>query len=218
MRSVIRSQLVNIHVSLPAQVVSYDSSNQSVSVQPTIKREYYDEYRTRKIEQLPIINDVPVVFPGAGGFRVTFPVTAGDTVLLVFSESSLDKWLDQGGIVDPNVDYHFHLADAIAIPGLRPFSDALTDAPTDRMSVGYDGGTTIEIDNASDEVRIGSNSASALLALKADVDAINSYLTANFVTGIGHVHQCPSGGGPTTSTTDVGSVPTATGTTKTKAE
>lgn len=81
----ITARLEDVNVAIPARVESYDDSTQQVSVQPLIKRGYLDEAEERQVEQLPMITGVPVLFPGGGGFRVTFPVQAGDTVLLVFS-------------------------------------------------------------------------------------------------------------------------------------
>ena len=56
-------------------------------------------------------------FPGAGGYRITFPVAEGDTGLLLFAESSLDKWLVSGGTVDPEDDRRHDLTDAVFLPG-----------------------------------------------------------------------------------------------------
>lgn len=202
--------LAGMHACIPARVRTYDSSKQAVSVQPLIKVGYLDETGERQTQALPIINDVPVVFPGANGFRVTFPIANGDIVLLVFSEASIDKWLAVGGNtpIDPLDDRRFHLSDAIAIPGLRPFSLALEDAPTDRMSIGNDSGPTIEIDDSV--IKLGSNSASGYLALKSDVQDLRDALAT-------HIHTGVTTGGGTSGTPSV-TLPNPTGTTKVKAE
>ncbi len=111
-----------LHVAMPAKVLSYDSSTQKISAQPLIQRGYRDESGERQTEDLPVINNVPVCFPGAGAISITWPIAAGDTVLLVFSDFSLDRWLERGGVVDPGDDRAHTLTDAIAIPGLRDFA------------------------------------------------------------------------------------------------
>jgi hypothetical protein len=175
----------SIRVALPARVESYDATKQAVDVQPLVYDGYYDATNTRQTERLPVVTDVPVVFPGAGGFRVTFPVAKGDTVLLVFTSSSIDKWLVLGGEVDPQDDRRHHLSDAIAIPGLRDFAHPLGNAPTSTLSIGKDGGPTIEIGS---DIQAGGSQA---LALKSDVDA----LISTFNT---HVHAyLPGPGSPT---------------------
>jgi hypothetical protein len=206
-RSHIAAQLDELHVALPARVESYDASRQAVSVQPLIRHAYRDESAERQVESLPMINDVPVVFPGAAGYRVTFPIAAGDTVLLVIASASIDKWLKHGGEGDPLLDHRHRLRDAIAIPGLRSFADALSDAPTDKMTIGKDDGPIIDIDGdtikisqergstpyievASDFVHLGSDKG-AFLALKSDVQTIRDDLHL-------HEHVAPGGGGATT--------------------
>jgi hypothetical protein len=139
-------------------VESYDATTQKASVQPLIKRGYYDEKGgVRQAESLPIITGVPVLFPGGGGCRITWPIAVGDTVLLVFSEASLDKWVVTGGEVDPRDDRRHSLSDAVAIPGLRPFKNA-TAAD----------GTNVVIE-APAEIHAGGSSALALQAELADL-------------------------------------------------
>ena len=175
LRAAIDARMVDLHVSLPATVLAYDATRQAATVQPLIRRGYMDEFGDRVVEKLPAIPDVPVAFQGAGGFRCTFPVAVGDVVLLIFAEASIDKWLSTGHEGDPRDDRRHTLSDAIAVPGLRSFADPLEDAPTDRMSIGYDGGATIEI--YDDEIKLGSAAASSPLALKSDVQAIKTVLT-----------------------------------------
>ena len=164
-------QISRIRVALPARVETYDAATQQVSVQPLIQDGYTDEAGERQADRLPVIPHVPVVFPGAGGFRVTFPIAVGDTVLLVFSSSSLDQWLALGGEVDPKDDRRHDLSDAIAIPGLRDFAHALTSAPTSTMSIGKDGGPTIEI---GADIQAGGSSA---LAVASDLSTLKSAIS-----------------------------------------
>jgi len=123
----IKAQTKNLRVCLPARVETYDESRREVSVQPLVKDGDIDETGARVVARLPVINHVPVVFPGSGGVRIKFPITKGDTVMLMFSSSSLDRWLALGGEVDPKDDRRHSLADAIAIPGLQPFAGAGAD-------------------------------------------------------------------------------------------
>lgn len=160
LKEIIKAQVVDVHVSMPAKVISYNSNQQSVNVQPLLRKAFLDEAGERQIESLPVIGDVPVVFPGSGGTRIIFPISAGDTVLLIFSEASLDKWLVRGGEVDPEDDRHHALSDAVAIPGLQDFAHVSTASPS------------IEI--TSSVINAGGSSA---LALKSDVQAIVSAIS-----------------------------------------
>lgn len=157
LRAAVKAQLSQARVALPARVESYDASTQQATVQPLIYEGYQDETGERQAERLPVVTGVPVVFPGSGGFRVTFPVAVGDTVLLVFASSSIDRWLALGGEVDPIDDRRHNISDAIAIPGLHSFASPLANAPTSTMSLGNDnGGPTIEI--SATDIQVGGSS------------------------------------------------------------
>lgn len=146
MQRLVTSALSDVRISVPARVERYDASLQQIDAQPLIKEAYEDEEGERVAAQLPVICNVPVIFPGAGSFRLTFPIEVGDIVHILFSHSSLDVWLSEGGLVDPNDDRRLNISDAVAIPGIRSFKEPLSSAPTDRMTLGHDTGSVINID------------------------------------------------------------------------
>lgn len=169
---IVLGAMLDLRVSGPARVIKYDPSKQCVSVKPLIKDPFVDEEENRQSEEIPVITNVPVLFMGGGGYRTVYPVAAGDTVLLVFSDSSIDEWITNGGIVDPKDERRHSISDAFAISGLRDFKSVLSDAPIDRMSIGKDDGAQITIHE--DEIRIGSDSASELAGLHSDMVALKS--------------------------------------------
>ncbi len=98
----IQARLAALRVGLPAKVVSYDAAAQRVSVKPLIQDRYVDlATGAETSEDLPVIVDVPVLFPQGGGYRITFPLAVGDVGWLQFADRSLDVWLNRGGVVDP---------------------------------------------------------------------------------------------------------------------
>ncbi len=190
-RRAINAQLADVRVSMPARVERYDRALQQVDVQVLIKDAYTDEEGARVVEPLPVIACVPVCFPGAGSYRLTFPIAVGDTVLVVFGTGSLDVWLSQGGLVDPLDDRRFSLADAVAIPGLRDFGHPLvgdgTGAPDDALTLGHDTGAQVRVEQAA--VRLNT-AAGQLVALankvEAELDALRTHAAS-------HTHTCPAG-------------------------
>ena len=152
-----------VRVALPGRVTAYNSSTQRVDVQPLVKDGFEAEDGTRQTTRLPVIPDVPVVFPGSGAFRVTFPISVGDNILLVFSSSSIARWKASGGEVDPGDDRHHQLSDAVAIPGLQ--ASPATNAST----------TNMELHSTTLIVAGGNNP----LVTKAEFDA--------------HIHPAPGG-------------------------
>lgn len=108
-----KAQLYDTRVCMPAEVLKYDYKKQSVDVQPYFKQTYEDG----KTEDMAQIFSVPVAFPRANKAFVSLPLKKGDTVLLVFSDRSIDKWKSTGGKVDPQDKRMHHISDAFAIPG-----------------------------------------------------------------------------------------------------
>lgn len=135
LRVAMEAALDQVRVTLPARIVSYDSATQKASVQILIKHAHVTEDKTRKLEVLPEVHNVPVMFLGPARGRITWPVAAGDVCILWFSSSSLDAWVQSGGIVEPKDDRRHDLNDAIAMVGLHDFAHVLTTAPTDCVCV-----------------------------------------------------------------------------------
>jgi hypothetical protein len=109
-----------MRVALPARVVSFDASKQTIVAKPLIREKIIDR-RTGKIQWLEIPNllDVPVQFPQAGNFVLTMPIKAGDEVLVVFNDMCIDSWWASGGVQNWNDRRRHDLSDAIAIPGIN---------------------------------------------------------------------------------------------------
>lgn len=141
------ARLAQVNTCMPASVTTFDMATQTCSVQPLLRCVYYDEAGARKTEPLPVINHVPVVYFGAGAFSDVFPLEKGDTVLLLFSQASIDRWSDRGGQVDPQDERRFHLSDAIALPGLRARAHASSETAD---GVRVIAGPEIRIGGASD--------------------------------------------------------------------
>jgi hypothetical protein len=142
-RDAIESSRLDLRVGIPAEVQDYDAPTQKVSVRPLLQNRYTQEDGTEAVEALPVINDVPVIFPGGGGFRLTFPITRGDTVWLQFADRSLDTWLQHGDLTDPDDTRNHSLADAVAIPCIKPFNAPWRSAHAVLATLGPDIGPQI---------------------------------------------------------------------------
>lgn len=117
-KDAIEGRVAEIHTCMPAIIEKYDADTQTASVSPCLKR----VYTSGKIVDLPVITNVPVIFPRGGGAVITLDLQKGDIVTLIFAERSIDLWLTSGGKVDPK-DFRKHaLSDAYALPGGYPKS------------------------------------------------------------------------------------------------
>lgn len=120
-RKAIDYRSAQLRVALPGQVQSFDPSTKTVVVQPMVDQtlEADDDVIT---EQVPILTGVPVQFPAGGGYYVSMPIATGDTGLIVFSDFSMDYWLQTGQREQtPVQDMRAHSpGSAVFIPGVFP--------------------------------------------------------------------------------------------------
>lgn len=175
----IESGQVDSYSAMPARVERYDAAKQQADCKPVVKRNYVDEAGDDQVEQLPVVPCVPVLFPGGGPFRITFPLAKGDLVLLVFSQLPLDAWVaGDGSEVDPEV--RAGPADAIAIPILKTFGAPWQSAPTDHATMGADQGVQLHL--RSDVIVAGDEAGADFVALSQkvidDLNAIKTHFTA----------------------------------------
>lgn len=142
-----------IITSIPGIINSFDSSNQTCSVQPAIKT----PDAAGKLVNLPVLTDIPVIYPCAGDYCITFPLKPGDEVLINVCYSSIENWLSDGGIVDPQDYRHFDLSDAVVIPGLNSDSNAISSfSSTDLEIRSRDGSAYISL-KSSGQININNH-------------------------------------------------------------
>ncbi len=115
--TIIERNLVDMHTAIPGIIQEYDPKTKTAKVRPALRRRFNDE---RGDQELNVFSQVPVGFLQTNDFILSVPLQKGDEVLLIISERSIDSWLENGGIVTPNETRKFDLADAIAIPMLKP--------------------------------------------------------------------------------------------------
>lgn len=124
-------KLSSIYTALPCRVVATRISleDQRVDVQPLVNRVLPDEV----FKEQPTILNVQLMFPSSKKAAMTFPVDVGDIVLCVFSQRSLDSFKASTGAetYTPEDRRKFSIQDAIALPGLFPFKDAI-NSPSKR--------------------------------------------------------------------------------------
>lgn len=172
-----RSLLLKVNTSAPARIVSYDHGSQSCSIEPLVAQRIIVESDEVVPEHMPIINDVPVVFPGSGKHARTWVLQPGDIVLAIFTQRSIAKWSVTGGKVDPGDSRTHNHNDAIAIPGLRPLGElGELELADDAM-----------VETFAGEYRIGSSTASDGVVRQSD----NARIASALETAIGVLTAAP---------------------------
>ena len=118
-RLAIEGRLSEMHTTFPGSIESFDKATGKATIKPNFQR----KTKAGDIVDMPLIQNVPIMWPRAGKISITFPLTKGDTGAVMIHQRSLDNWLVAGGTVNPDDPRKFHLSDAAFYPGLYPFSD-----------------------------------------------------------------------------------------------
>ncbi|UMH04516.1 hypothetical protein JJ680_09755 [Klebsiella pneumoniae] len=139
-----------MRVSMPGIIQSFDPDAVTAVVQPAIKGVEQDESGADVSVNIPLLVDVPVVFPRGGGCTLTFPVKAGDECLVIFADRCIDFWWQSGGIQEP-VDERMHdLSDAFCIVGPQSQAKKIGGISTSAVELrSDDGGTKLSLNPAS---------------------------------------------------------------------
>lgn len=129
-----------IWTALPAIVQSFDPVAMTAVLQPTIQASIIDQAGVQHWITLPLLPDVPVVFPGGGGFTLTFPVAAGDEALVVIASRCIDAWWAYGQ-VQVQAEFRMHnLSDGFALVGVRSRPRVLASVSTTAAQLRSDDG------------------------------------------------------------------------------
>jgi hypothetical protein len=203
-RAAIESAAFDLHVSCPGIVQSFDPDAKTVTVKPAIRAAV-----DGKTVEYPLLVDVPVVFPSAGDFTLTFPIKPGDDCLVFFGDSCIDAWWQSGGIQDP-VEFRQHdLSDAFAmfaplnqtrkIPNISGSNVQLRHndgdcyveiTPEKNINIETPGSASWQIGGTLQINAGGSGngiSFAGMIQVAGDV-------TANGISLNSHTHACPHGG------------------------
>ncbi len=135
-----------IWTAIPAFVTKVNLSAMTIEAQPVIQGSIEDEDGRVEFVNLPLLVDVPIIFPSAGGFTITFPIAVNDEVLILFSSRCIDAWWQSSGIQKP-MEFRMHdLSDGFAIPGPKSQPKVISGISTTGCQIRNNAGTTyIEI-------------------------------------------------------------------------
>ena len=184
----IESRLLELHTCTVGQVHSYNAATQRALVYPLIRRVDLNNdvpEEGRLYTSLPLLHNIPVVWPRGGGYALHFPLKAGDHVLLVFADSDTAFWqVRPKADVDPNKpnaefgagycepqDLRRHsMGSPFAIAGVFPDKHPIADAPTDHAVLIVPAGGKLRVSTAGaghvELVALAEKVAAQLTALK----------------------------------------------------
>jgi len=142
MRLMLDGRQAGIWTAIPGIIQSIDFDAMTVEVQPSIQGQIEDEDGNITLVNLPLLPDVLLCFPSAGGFTITFPVQIGDEVLVIFSSRCIDAWFQVGGIQPPMESRMHDLSDGFAILGPKSLPKVIGGISSTGVQIRNDAGTT----------------------------------------------------------------------------
>lgn len=144
-----QSHQSRIWTSLPAIITEIDFAKMTVSAQPTIQGVFTDQKGISKNVTMPLLVDVPIQYPGGGGFTLTFPIAIGDECLITFSARCIDSWWQSGGIQTQAEKRMHDLSDGFANVGVKSQPNVIPSINTSTVQLrSNDGSTYVEVNGS----------------------------------------------------------------------
>jgi phage baseplate assembly protein gpV len=173
-------RLSRVWTAMPGIITKVNLAHQTVEVQPAIQAQQSYPDGTSKHVTLPIVPDVPIMFPSGGGYTLTFPVAVGDHCLLHFASRCIDGWWDTGK-VQPAMDKRMHdLSDAFATVGPRHRQGVPGNISSKTTTLRTDDGTlVIEMDQTNGAINISTPTTVNLTTKSANITTESATVTAS---------------------------------------
>ncbi len=141
LRSMLDGRQVGIWTAMPGIIESVDFDAMTCVVQLTIQSTTVMADESQVAGNLPLLLDVPLVFPSGGGFAITFPLGPGDEVLVIFASRCIDAWWQYGEVQLPMEARMHDLSDGFAIPGPKSQPNVLDGISESKLQLRNDDGT-----------------------------------------------------------------------------
>jgi len=194
------------------KVISFDSTKQTCVIQPLLQeivlnpppstQQFPNPGSTLNIPTtvtIAPIQDVPIMMMRVPGWSMTFPITSGTECLLIFIDSCIDGWWQNGpSNPQPPFDRRRHdLSDPIALFGPWSQKTLLTNYSTNSVQIRSDDKSEI-IDLSSGQITVTAPAiqllASGGTTQKLITDAFYQYWVSHilpFLQSVGYLGPLP---------------------------
>ena len=183
-----------VWTALPGIIQSFDPVAMTCTVKPAILIPLKDP-ETAAITQvdIPVLLDVPVIYPSGGGFILTFPIVNGDECLVVFASRCIDTWWQNGGYKNQLPLLRMNdLSDGFALVGPRSQVRTISAISSANVQLRTDSGETYVEITPDQHINLTAPAGSTITTTdKVTINApngviINGNLTVNgLLTGNG---------------------------------
>lgn len=114
--NIIKKVNFNLRCCIPGVIQQYDPKTNTASIQPAIREEIVNEDNTVQYMNLPILVNVPIIFPSCSVGSIKMLLKQGDECLILFSDLSIDNFWKYANVQNPIEVRRHDLSDGIAIP------------------------------------------------------------------------------------------------------
>lgn len=146
----------NLRCACPGIIQSFDPIEQTVSVQLALRELVLDYNYNKDWKEIPILLDVPIVTPRAGGYCLTMPIKQGDECLVIFADMCIDSWWQSGGIQNQAELRRHDLSDSFAILGAWSQPRVIENYSTSSCQIRNEKGTSC-IELKDNEINLIAN-------------------------------------------------------------
>lgn len=142
-RRMAENSAYDLRVACPGIVKSnLDPVTQTITVQLAIREKINIDGNVSH-EEVPVLLDVPVFMPRAGGFCLTLPVSVGDECLVIFGDNCMDSWWQSGGVQNQLEKRRHDLSDGYALVGIWSQPRILSSYSSNSAQLRTDDGSTV---------------------------------------------------------------------------
>ena len=171
LRLAMEAHQARLWTAIPGIVVAVNLTAQTLSVQPAIQGSISNAAGDVESVNLPLLVDVPICFPRAGGFALTFPIAVNDEVLVVFSARCMDSWWQNGGVQAPAEVRMHDLSDGFALLAPTSQPKKLSAVSSSNVQLRNNAGDTFVEITPAGSVRVIASASIAIEAPSVSIDA-----------------------------------------------
>lgn len=186
--------LINFNCVKIGQIVTFYPALRTADVQILFKR----VMKNGSVASFPKLLNCPVFTLQGGGASMQFPIAAGDTCIVLFSDRNIDNWYLNGN-EQPPIDGRLHdPSDGLVIVGLNWKTDATIPAvsTTEARMILADGTTKVGLE--SGKITVQNAGGSLLTSLSDLTTAVKDLIIV--------LNTLTTTGGPTTQTISAATV------------
>lgn len=143
---IMEAAIREVRVALPGIVESFDPSSQTGRIRISVKERIIINGE-ESWENIPLLVDVPLALPRAGGHTIAIAINPGDECWVWFADYCYDAAWQSGGANHVQADRRRHdLSDSFFMPSLFSQAKKIPNYPTEGIQLrDASGGTKIEV-------------------------------------------------------------------------